>query len=314
MTADNFIPKKLMAKYFFILLFSLSCVVSPRCGGAQSLVGDTNNVKKYNFSTDWFVPNIPIWENILSQFKGNSNIHYLEIGVFEGRSIIWMLENILTHPTAKLTCIDIFPGDLKDRFLANLEISGFADKATVITGKSQIELRKLPFNSFDIIYIDGSHTADDVLTDAVLSWPLLKSGGAIIFDDYLWREEFLPKEFRPQLAIDAFIAVFKNYIEIVHQGHLVALKKREIPFDFKNYYYIGQYAYSWHQKKLRSLKTWQVTIELSDREKELIDRLIKSGQFEGNQFSPDKEILKDEEFLNLKEKLRLKLNFEENGR
>jgi hypothetical protein len=34
---------------------------------------------------------------------------------------------------------------------------------------------------------DGSHRARDVLEDAVLSWPLLKVGGIMLFDDYLWQ-------------------------------------------------------------------------------------------------------------------------------
>jgi hypothetical protein len=33
-----------------------------------------------------------------------------------------------------------------------------------------------------VIYIDGSHEPMDVLTDAVMSWPLLRSNGILIFD------------------------------------------------------------------------------------------------------------------------------------
>ena len=83
----------------------------------------------------------------------------MEIGVIEGRSAIWMLENILTHPTAKLTGIDILPKGLnwKEIYLFNLDLSGSANKALIIEGASQIELRKLTLNSFDIIYIDACH-------------------------------------------------------------------------------------------------------------------------------------------------------------
>ena len=48
---------------------------------------------------------------------------------------------------------------------------------------------------FDLIYIDGSHTAADVLTDAVLAFQLLRVGGVMIFDDYLWSME-------PALSVD----------------------------------------------------------------------------------------------------------------
>lgn len=182
-------------------------------------------LKKYDFSVDMFTFRVlPVWEETLGHLKGKPNINYLEIGVFEGGSAIWMLENILTDPTTKMTCIDIFPEPLREKFLSNLRISGFYEKATVIKGPSQVELRYLPLNSFDIIYIDGSHVAKDVLADAVLSWELLKTGGIMIFDDYKW-EEKLPAELRPQIAIDSFISAFKNDVEIIYHNDQVILKK-----------------------------------------------------------------------------------------
>ena len=33
-----------------------------------------------------------------------------------------------------------------------------------------------------IVYIDGSHRPEDVLTDAVMAWKLLKEGGIMILD------------------------------------------------------------------------------------------------------------------------------------
>jgi len=32
------------------------------------------------FSTDWFSPNISIWENILHNYKDKENLNFLEIG------------------------------------------------------------------------------------------------------------------------------------------------------------------------------------------------------------------------------------------
>lgn len=79
---------------------------------------------------------------------------YLEVGVFEGRALVWLLENILTHPTARATCIDLFPDDLEQRFRRNLDLSGYASKVTVMKGTSDVELRKLPLDAFDIISRD----------------------------------------------------------------------------------------------------------------------------------------------------------------
>lgn len=67
---------------------------------------------------------------------------------------------------------------------------------------------------FDFIYIDASHDADSVLSDAVLVWPLLKYNGIIIFDDYAWRRYTEPYN-NPYVGIDGFVAAYKSEIEIL---------------------------------------------------------------------------------------------------
>ena len=148
----------------------------------------------YNKTFRVFVEKIPLWDNFLNSFKGKPNIHCLGIGVNQGRSAIWVLENILTHPSAKLTGIDSFPDGtgLKEQYLSNLKLSGVAHKTKTLEGFSQVELKKLPLNSFDIIYIDGDHRAKSVLADAVLSFDLLKKGGILIFGNYFWYKKEIP--------------------------------------------------------------------------------------------------------------------------
>jgi predicted O-methyltransferase YrrM len=186
--------------------------------------------KQYQFTTDWFTRNIPVWEKALAPYRGKADVRYLEIGVFEGRSALWAMENILTHPTARLTCIDLFNGPYKDRFLANLEKSGDSGKVTAITDYSQLVLRKMPLDHFDIIYIDGSHAKEDVLEDAVLSWRLLKDGGVMIFDDYQWVGFYAsgtsdaPTDFC-KTAIDRFIQSFDRHFEVIHNSYQIILRK-----------------------------------------------------------------------------------------
>jgi predicted O-methyltransferase YrrM len=188
--------------------------------------------EKYELSEDWFSWNIPIWRKALEPYKGRADVRYLEIGLFEGRSVLWMIENILTHPTSKLTGIDPFAsneGDFrgekaKKRYLSNLDKSNFKGQATTIVGYSQRKLRELPLESFDIIYIDGAHEPAPVLSDAVQSWELLAKGGILIFDDYLWNLN-LPSDTRPKAAIDVFYMLFQHRIEVVHAGYQVILRK-----------------------------------------------------------------------------------------
>jgi hypothetical protein len=186
--------------------------------------------KDYRFRTDWFSWSIPVWEHALADLKGKPGIQYLEVGLFEGRSALWMLDNVLTHPTSRLTGVDPFidvPGveGFKEIFFANLKRSGHADRATIVTGFSQIELRKLPVDAFDVIYIDGSHDADDVLEDAILSHRLLKKGGLLIFDDYLGGLESAAHE-RPKPAIDVFYAFFKDEYDVLHNGYQLLVRKK----------------------------------------------------------------------------------------
>jgi len=198
----------------------------------EEAIPDSKAYKKpYDFSTDWFTYDIPVWEVVLAPYKAKPGIHYLEVGLYEGRSALWALENILTHPTARLTGVDPFLGPYKEKYFANIERSGASDKVTTITGYSQVVLRGLPLESFDIIYIDGSHSKEDVLEDAVLSWRLLKEGGTLIFDDYRWAGSLVggtavtPTEL-PKIAIDPFIQCFEKHLDVMHNSHQLIVRKR----------------------------------------------------------------------------------------
>ncbi|CAN5883601.1 hypothetical protein BH23PLA1_BH23PLA1_32160 [soil metagenome] len=186
----------------------------------------------YEFTQDWFTFKIPVWETVLAPYKGKPGVNYLEVGLYEGRSALWMLENILTDPTRRLTGIDLFEGELKERFLENLRRSGAPNRATVIIEPSQVALRGLPLETYDIIYIDGSHATADVMEDAVLSYRLLKQGGILIFDDYQWAGALYQGPLTrddvsdfPKVAIDRFVECFEDKLRVVHNSYQLILEK-----------------------------------------------------------------------------------------
>lgn len=140
------------------------------------------------FSENWFEHNIPHWERWLGDFRGRSGLRALEIGSFEGRSTLWLCENILTSDDCRIDCLDLFAadpvyGDYHARFRANT--AAHAHKIREFPGPSFDGLRKVD-GRYDIVYIDGWHSAFGAMADGVMSWPLLKVGGVMIFDDYLW--------------------------------------------------------------------------------------------------------------------------------
>ena len=59
------------------------------------------------FTADGFSSHIPNWERWLRPLAGQPT-QVLEIGSYEGRSAVWLLQEILTHPESRLTCVDIW--------------------------------------------------------------------------------------------------------------------------------------------------------------------------------------------------------------
>lgn len=255
--------------------------------------------KEYDFSQDWTSDKVRVWQGPLEPFQGKPSIRYLEIGAFEGRTTIWMLENIFTHSSARATCIDNFMHSKKETLLHNLAQSGFAHKVKVISGRSQVALKSLPEESFDVVYIDGSHVARDVLVDAVLSWQLLKTGGLIIFDDYLYGAGVFPDELRPQVAIDAFITAYRNNLEVLVHDYMVILRKKS---DMVWFLTLGKYWYNWWDKELYLTGT-EKPVSFSDGEKKIIEQLFLERKFGETGFTLNNEQSQRVDFIKLTERL-----------
>ena len=195
----------------------------------------------FRFIYDYFSQNIGQWSKDLARFTAQPNLAFLEIGSFEGRSACWLLQNILTDDSSRMTCIDIFDQErsqgafdttgldsnlmsTEDRFDYNIQQTGASHRVEKLKGNSHELLRSLPRSHYDFIYVDASHIAKDVLEDGVLAWPLLKTAGLLTFDDYEWRDE--PDPLRcPKIAIDAFLQVYDGHYRIVHKSYQVTLEK-----------------------------------------------------------------------------------------
>lgn len=186
----------------------------------------------YDFTVDWTSQNYQTWSKILAPFVNQPGLKFLEIGSFEGRSAAWFLDNILTHPMSSMICIDTFDGsaehagmpqvpELYQRFTKNME--RHKDKVIVKRGMSYDVLRAMTPGELDLVYIDGSHDPADVLTDGVLAWPLVRSGGLIIFDDYWWAPA--PGRPGPMVAVDGFLASFAARCEVKLKDYQVIIVK-----------------------------------------------------------------------------------------
>ena len=203
--------------------------------------------KNYTFTKDWFRFNQ--FETWLENHTPNK---ILEIGSFEGKSTVWFIENYIIDTSKSITCIDPWlnynhneislhtygdvssdrkynNNEIKNRFLSNIELTGKSSQVKILHGLSHIELPKLNVDGekFDLIFIDGNHTASFVLTDAVYSWWLLNENGIMIFDDYGWVYENNNNQSVPKFAIDSFIECFNGYLDILHIGEYAIIRKKK---------------------------------------------------------------------------------------
>lgn len=193
------------------------------------------------FTSDWFSDHIGTFLSIKKELGEVNSI--LEIGSHEGRSTCWMLQNMLSD-TGSMICIDPF----QDKAISAFTETGLLSEKRVEErfrqntaqcikpGQTLNVIPTLSFNAlsllivanqqFDFIYVDGGHDADIVLADAVMSFGLLRPGGVMLFDDYLWDHDpdFM---MRPKLSVDAFINACYKHIEIIGQGYQMAIRKKE---------------------------------------------------------------------------------------
>lgn len=78
--------------------------------------------------------------------------------------------------------------------------------------------------TFDLVYIDGSHVTLDVLVDACLSWKILRPGGIMIFDDCLWSWADSEKNC-PLFACNNFINLVRGEYHVLWSRAQVILEK-----------------------------------------------------------------------------------------
>ena len=158
----------------------------------------------------------------------------LEIGAFEGRSTVFLAT---FFPNAHIDTIDTFAGSDEHVAMQRAEpletmfdrnTAAFAGRITKHRGYSYDHLPRLHAagRRFDVAFIDGSHFADDIYVDTFYCWAMLKPGGVLIWDDYLWGE-YANRLANPPAAIERFLEVHAGDYEPLFAEWLVAIRKNE---------------------------------------------------------------------------------------
>jgi len=194
------------------------------------------SVNEYNFTVRWFEDSARhVWDQLIPQIKP---ARILEVGCYEGASTCYLIDTLARERGIEMHCVDTWGGGaelpsdgvdmeaVETRFKQNtrLAVDNSPGRVDLIVHKESSDLclsRLLSEGKsgyFDFVYVDGSHQAPDVLCDAVLGFKLLKIGGVLAFDDYLWAEtsETTKDPLRcPKPAIDAFVNINFRKLRVI---------------------------------------------------------------------------------------------------
>ena len=199
------------------------------------------------------------FERVLRFFVDNNNSlnpRILEIGTYAGTSLIEIIKQI---PNSRGTAVDLWENydeidknnlvnkdilnqrafrdslnilktikenNIEDLFYSNVRAVGLQDRIRAIKGNSaDVLMNMIKQNEmFDFIYVDGSHKCLDVAIDLCLSWKLLRNGGIMAIDDYLYSLETNSEtnvlEY-PFHAVNHFLDSHKNELTVLEIGYRV---------------------------------------------------------------------------------------------
>ncbi len=168
-------------------------------------------LKSKNITTDFFSINAYYWKKFIGALP--ENFKYLEIGSLEGNSALFIINNFKVK---KVVCVDIWEDEnFKEEQHKNFNnfktnINEFSNIVETFKGTSDNYFLNQE-DKFDVIYIDGSHEADQVYKDIKNSWKILNMNGILICDDYFYGNIYKNPDNVPSIAINKFVSeLLKN--------------------------------------------------------------------------------------------------------
>lgn len=193
-----------------------------------------------DFTRNWFrTRNLATFREYVHPKFADKPTVYLELGVFEGMSMAWMLQKVLTHSESRSVGIDPWlqtrkldqdtMDSVRTRAFQNVEVAA-PGKCQLIRGNSVEVLGRMHKSfcgitkySVDICQIDGDHTELAAWNDARFVYPLLKIGGWMLFDDV---ENNIEKAQHVKHGLARFMEEQGDKMrEIWRHKHMVCLEK-----------------------------------------------------------------------------------------
>jgi hypothetical protein len=185
-----------------------------------------------------------IWRELIKQLP--ENFKFLEIGVYKGQvlSLVKLLSNLYGK---SVDFIGVTPlSSLGDKF-SNYESTNYGEVITelfrhfnlefdlnrnILNGISTDENIKNKIKNmglFDLVYIDGGHDYECVVSDISLMKEITKNGSYIVFDDSSCFKPLSDKKFKGHVDVCKAIADHlendSNFVEIICVGHNRVFKR-----------------------------------------------------------------------------------------
>jgi hypothetical protein len=185
-----------------------------------------------------------IWRDLVKQSP--DNFKFLEIGVYKGQvlSLVKLLSN-LYGKSVDFTGVTPL-SNLGDKF-SNYETTNYGEVITelfqhfnlefdldknILNGISTDENIKNKIKNlglFDLVYIDGGHDYECVVSDINLMKEITKNGSYIVFDDSSCFKPLSDKKFKGHIDVCKAIADHlendSNFVELICVGHNRVFKR-----------------------------------------------------------------------------------------
>lgn len=178
------------------------------------------------FTTKWFQEEtLPLWRKHLVP-RGPVR-SYVESGVYEGASLLWVFENLLTTDGYAVGIDPFVPkrrqhleatAAVQERCRRNLAGAVSTGRLELIERRSQdvlLEWCAAKHAPLDVVFLDGEHEAVPCLEDMVCAWRLLRVGGVLICDDLDYR--WIRRRPRVWEAVTAFEWAYERRFETLYR-------------------------------------------------------------------------------------------------
>lgn len=220
----------------------------------------TPSTTAFVFQHNWFNHLTgKLWAEYLMRYKPSIS-RYLECGVAEGQSMLWVLKNLLDDkPEGYAVGVDPFldarswhsgEGDAhRANAVGNLTALLGGKPVSFTNGMYLWGIRadgkerpvicelhqqpsqaylKIEHREFDMAYVDGNHEAPKAMLDILLCFGLLREGGLLVVDDYERYMRGGMPQVRP--AVNAFMSTHRGYFDVVyeHPKQIAFIKRKKL--------------------------------------------------------------------------------------